>query len=338
MQTQLAGAMVKAEFEANQKLLSVLPYQTDNVVSRPGRHHRDHIDRHSFALGDTEDYNHLFSSSGNDFLHPSQVQPRVQKSVIERPKSVVESDLSSIFSHDWSYPGGLVNSSIGSRPKSADISNWSFGASMNHDKKDPWSANTFSGTTEDHTTDPISRMTPNWQLNNTSPILNNDTKGFRRNNRGSNIPVTVPETDERSSQSIQSPAPPTNIVLSLYEDKSTPHVIFKDTYESIRCTSPAPKPNAIKNQQYGHFLNPKLEENGYISDHSESSNPSSLGSQKPKQKQTDSSKERKHIGVVDMQLLEGKVMLSILYALYLHLFRCSCLAQESTLTQIQFHF
>ncbi|KAI8880956.1 hypothetical protein K501DRAFT_223884 [Backusella circina FSU 941] len=67
MQTHLAGAVAKAELEASQRLMSVLPYKTGQVMSRPqtNTNRRTH-DRHSFALGDTEEYSRLFGS--NDFL------------------------------------------------------------------------------------------------------------------------------------------------------------------------------------------------------------------------------------------------------------------------------
>lgn len=76
MQNHLAGAMAKAELEASQRLMSVLPYKTGQVISRPPSNtNRRTVDRHSFALGDTEEYSRLFSSGGrsnsNDFLNPS---------------------------------------------------------------------------------------------------------------------------------------------------------------------------------------------------------------------------------------------------------------------------
>lgn len=66
MQNHLVGAMAKAELEASQRLMSVLPYKTGQVMSRPQSstvNRRTTIDRHSFALGDTEEYSRLFGNS-----------------------------------------------------------------------------------------------------------------------------------------------------------------------------------------------------------------------------------------------------------------------------------
>lgn len=401
MQAQMASAMVKAELEASQKLLSVLPYQTGQVISRPNAHmigRRNHIDRHSFALGDTEEYDRLFSSnSRNDFLSPSlnsngssgllqpqQPQRRMQRNVFERPNSVIEGDLSSIFNNDWSYGvggGGLVNGShhqqpqqpqqrpiATGRPKSADISNWSFGASVSsksvRDNKDslasPWSGlsptvATFAERQQQQNEDDVdglAMMANKWHLtgngggsNRSSVvILNDDTKGFRRsrgpNNRAS-IPGTVPESDERIiKNSMQSPPPPApanlsnpaNIVLSMYDENNNAKSLFGDQYGYLRPTSPVPtqtKFNATtiaqqqqqqqQQQQYGQFLNPNTE-NGYYSDHSESSNRSGASNTKGLRKKftaanalfsnnnnnnrSSPTKEKKNLDVVDMQLLE----------------------------------
>ncbi|GAA5795933.1 hypothetical protein HPULCUR_001298 [Helicostylum pulchrum] len=325
MQAQLAGAMVKAELDASQKLLSVLPYQTGQVHNRADIGRRNHIDRHSFALGDTEEYDRLFARpTTGDFLTPrfgelptrlQQQQQQQQRTMFEpttsRPKSVIEGDISSIFSNDWSYGAGLVGhrqSAISnSRPKSADISNWSFGTSVSSKsavREDPWSAisptvPTFTGPKKE---DQLF-MSNNWHLNNTttntntnttttrpSVILTDDTKGFRR--RGVNrIPGTVVEADELKNNSMQSPPPlpPANIVLSVYDDKNT---VFQDQQP----TSPT-KPN-----QYGQFLNPNrvMDENGYFSDHSDASNRSN-GSKK---KFVFRKENKNNSDIVDMQLLE----------------------------------
>lgn len=282
MQAKLAGAMKKAELEASQKLLSVLPYQTGQVISRPNANsigRRNHIDRHSFALGDTNEYDRLFTrmpatdflNSNNGLLDDGMLpQPLVRNqhqqrgmfdhSAGNRPKSVIEGDLSSIFSGDWSYgntTGGLANhqkihqkqaGSVGSnRPKSADISNWSFGitssvsSSKNIREKDslasPWSG--LSPTVSTFNEQPqqqqqserpqsasdvdqqLSMIANNWGLNNNNnsnsrPVsLSEDSKNFRRRtvNRTS-IPGTVPETDEHLIKNgMQSPPPPTPIAL-----------------------------------------------------------------------------------------------------------------------------
>ncbi|KAG2230294.1 hypothetical protein INT48_001536 [Thamnidium elegans] len=264
--TQLAGAMVKAELDASQKLLSVLPYQTGQVHNRSNIGRRNNIDRHSFALGDTEEYDRLFARpTTGDFLTPrfGELPPRLQQHTMfeptSRPKSVIEGDISSIFSNDWSYGAGLVghrqSAMASSRPKSADISNWSFGTSVSSKsvREDPWSAisPTVPAFTEPKEDQPF--MSNNWQLNNNRPsvILTDDTKGFRR--RGMN---RIPDQP----------------------------------------TSPT-KPN-----QYGQFLNPNrvMDENGYFSDHSDASNRSN-GSKK---KFVFRKENKNNSDTVDMKLLE----------------------------------
>ncbi|KAI8062056.1 hypothetical protein BDF21DRAFT_455588, partial [Thamnidium elegans] len=303
MQAQLAGAMVKAELDASQKLLSVLPYQTGQVHNRSNIGRRNNIDRHSFALGDTEEYDRLFARpTTGDFLTPrfGELPPRLQQHTMfeptSRPKSVIEGDISSIFSNDWSYGAGLVghrqSAMASSRPKSADISNWSFGTSVSSKsvREDPWSAisPTVPAFTEPKEDQPF--MSNNWQLNNNRPsvILTDDTKGFRR--RGMNrIPGTVVEADElKTSMQSPPPPPPANIVLSMYDDKNT---VFQD-----QPTSPT-KPN-----QYGQFLNPNrvMDENGYFSDHSDASNRSN-GSKK---KFVFRKENKNNSDTVDMKLLE----------------------------------
>jgi hypothetical protein len=444
MQNQLAGAMKKAELEASQKLLSVLPYQTGQVISRPNANNigrRNHIDRHSFALGDTEEYNRLFSSRGmpppatNDFLSPRNSfgllddgglmpQQRLQHrgmfdhntptSSSSRPKSVIEvgggsssGDLSSIFNNDWSY-GGLVghqsrpNSGISaaapSRPKSADISNWSFGTSVSsksvrggNDNNSPWSGLSPTVATfgeqqqqqEQQEDQQLAMMANNWHLNGgssnrSSVILSDDTKGFRRraglNSNRTSVICTVPETDERLpvKNSMQSPPPPVpatlhsssaNIVLSMYDDANTTSLFGggsnsnannsnannnKYLMQQQRPTSPVPSQTKSKtvlfntninsrsppkSPHYGQFLNPTdrvVDENGYYSDHSDTSARSGGSSAAKALKKkfgagnnsifpvvnrnnsvivnSSSSKEKKNnnVDIMDMQLLEGK--------------------------------
>lgn len=79
MQNHLVGAMAKAELEASQRLMSVLPYKTGQVMSRPQSstvNRRTTVDRHSFALGDTEEYSRLFGNNGggrsSDLLNHSR--------------------------------------------------------------------------------------------------------------------------------------------------------------------------------------------------------------------------------------------------------------------------
>ncbi|CAO3579876.1 unnamed protein product [Absidia cylindrospora] len=189
MQSQFAGALAKAEMEASQRLMSVLPYKTGQVVSRPPSNStRRQMDRHSFALGDTEDYSRQFvgnsSGANNRFSETSRLggpggpggggsgngRPSSQNfgggntlltpgvntfhgaggSSGNRPRSVIEGDTSTLFSTPWTTPttsagpassrrpmsvvgniGDRNASGIGlERPKSADVSNWSFSGGM----------------------------------------------------------------------------------------------------------------------------------------------------------------------------------------------------------------
>ncbi|KAG0166968.1 Flap-structured DNA-binding and RNA-binding protein [Apophysomyces sp. BC1021] len=269
-----AGAMAKAELEASQKLLSALPYQTGQVRSRPNAtNQRRNIDRHSFALGDTEEYDRMFGTSrmgaSGDFLtprsavfgpslmdEPMMARPRLQSTrgvFNARPRSVIEGDLSSIFNGDWPYGGGAngaglvggVNERTSSgRPKSADISNWSLGG---RDDVQPWGLSPTMSTFGEHgqtierpnsasDIDPRSMLPNNWHgSSNRSVMLSDDTDTFRR--RGINrtgIPA-VPETDERQGQA--------NIVLSMYEDahcNKPPTTPTRPRYPPYHVQSPTP--------------------------------------------------------------------------------------------------
>ncbi|KAM3582658.1 Flap-structured DNA-binding and RNA-binding protein [Umbelopsis sp. WA50703] len=164
LQAQMVGAMAKAEKEASQKLLSVLPYQTGQVTRRPPESlhgPRRTLDRHSFAIGDTEEYKGLFPV-GSEFLspHPSTFgntsasllddQSLLSRAHLKpndktaqtgsplfgtRPRSVVESgDLSSsLLGNEWPQQtnrrtannvGHIGDRSMNGRPKSADVTNW----------------------------------------------------------------------------------------------------------------------------------------------------------------------------------------------------------------------
>ncbi|KAF9195345.1 hypothetical protein BGZ50_004721 [Haplosporangium sp. Z 11] len=71
VQNQLHGAMAKAEMEASQRLLNVLPIQPPAPLDRSGVHRRLY-DRHSVTIGESEEYNRLFRRDGKrnsiDFL------------------------------------------------------------------------------------------------------------------------------------------------------------------------------------------------------------------------------------------------------------------------------
>lgn len=158
MQSHLAGAMAKAELEASQRLMSVLPYKTGQVMSRPqSTTNRRSVDRHSFALGDTEEYSRLFNGrndllNNRSFANPllddsnsrrlvngnrTSTSGRTMFNNSGRPHSVIEGDTTLLFpasstSSNWSNNSN--RRSVGhigdrtskmERPKSADISNWS---------------------------------------------------------------------------------------------------------------------------------------------------------------------------------------------------------------------
>ncbi|KAG0044445.1 hypothetical protein BGZ83_010339, partial [Gryganskiella cystojenkinii] len=71
VQNQLHGAMLKAEMEASQRLLSVLPIQPPAPLDRPAAQRRLY-DRHSVTISGSEEYNRLFRRDGHrnsiDFL------------------------------------------------------------------------------------------------------------------------------------------------------------------------------------------------------------------------------------------------------------------------------
>ncbi|KAI8069595.1 hypothetical protein BC940DRAFT_21770 [Gongronella butleri] len=193
MQSQFASALAKAEMEASQRLMSVLPYKTGQVVSRPpGASARRAVDRHSFALGDTEDYTRQFLNGtpgsallgGGGGTGAAAGRPGSQNysSLLAgtsafaasngaaaaaaaaaavgagptggRPRSVIEGDASTLFASPWASAAASTTSAAAAhahgantgpsprrpmsmvgnigeglgleRPKSADVTNWSF--------------------------------------------------------------------------------------------------------------------------------------------------------------------------------------------------------------------
>lgn len=346
MQAQLSGAMLKAELEASQRLMSVLPYhrvprqqqqqqQTQRQTNNALKDNSSNIDRHSFALGEADEHRLFGNSFGlsttgkNAFglnmedaafmsrqarLKPQARSPMFGSNNAARPRSVIEGDLSSIFGNSrWSFnpsSGGMVGAmdnhrTATGRPKSADISNWSFGLQSG----DPaatigssWGGlsptlSTFSerGKTierpssasevDQHLNVLGSPWSRNVVMNNSN---NNDEVNFSR--RGASIPGTVPETDERQQVA--------DIVFSMYDgnqpipQKSTSTHSVNQRRKS-RNASPVPtasnsaslapywgkNPKPRSGQQYGRFLNPNdimsEGEHDYLSDHSDASNISS---------------------------------------------------------------
>lgn len=272
MQTQLAGAMAKAELEANQtKLLSSSrAYRTSQQRQQQPRHPggattgRTDVDRHSFAF-EKVDEQQLLLSYGSDYLTAQRSsaaangfmddvfipQPRLRPqsaSTMNRPRSVIEGgDLSSIFNNNgggWSFKqaGGMVaggNPGAGGRPKSADISNWSFGLGTGGTSDTPptWGAlsptvSTFErGKTIErpNSASDIDQHVPsilsgggNWGTSR-NVMLSEDTTRFPRrrngqatsgtasssNSNNNNNSNTIPGTDERQVA---------DIVLSMYDD------------------------------------------------------------------------------------------------------------------------
>ncbi|KAI9498619.1 hypothetical protein BDB00DRAFT_393100 [Zychaea mexicana] len=152
MQSQLAGAVAKMELEANQRLRAAA------TIRRPpsaGNDRRNLDNRHSFALGDTEDYSRLFGSMGSnsssmlnlngggggagtatsaagvstsnssmmdDFGRaPIPRAPTTRSSLFanrSRPRSVIEGDSSLLFPHATNI-GGSSNSNWLQPPRSS---------------------------------------------------------------------------------------------------------------------------------------------------------------------------------------------------------------------------
>lgn len=285
--TQLAGAMAKAELEASQKLISVLPYQTGKVINRPSVPNRQPMDRHSFAIGDTEEYDRMFTQPG--LLKPTFGDTRLFEPS-SRPKSVLlDSELSSIFSQDWPYTAAL------DRPKSADVSQWSFHLPPNNssNKRETDLLPTWPAKVP---------FAENGKNNNTSDIVEPSFNHWSNNRRSrvtsssrTSVPSTVSEKDEKQ---------PTSILLSMFDDNT----LFKSE-PFAQTTSPIPSQNQSRlsvpgAKQFGQFLNPndRLGENeGYLSDHSDHSTTS-----KNAKKNLNGSrgKEKKNNDLVDMQILE----------------------------------
>ncbi|KAI9247354.1 hypothetical protein BY458DRAFT_494569 [Sporodiniella umbellata] len=189
--TQLAGAMAKAELEASQKLMSILPYQTG--VHRPPVPNRRAMDRHSFAIGDTEEYDRMLTQP--NFL-ANQNYPKLFESSA-RPKSVLlDNELASIFNQSWPYTAGLE------RPKSADVSQWSFQLpSETTPSRDPWP----SFVNETQPADPVEPPFTHWR---------------RPHPTRPSVPSTVSEEEKKPS-----------LLMSML-DETTPLFTPPDTFSS----------------------------------------------------------------------------------------------------------
>ncbi|CAO3581100.1 unnamed protein product [Absidia cylindrospora] len=403
MQSQFAGALAKAEMEASQRLMSVLPYKTGQVVSRPPPSSaRRQVDRHSFALGDTEDYSRQFlgnssgggggSGANNRFNDASRLggtgsgngagRPVSQNyganSLLppgtnpfhggvgsagggtggsgrsSRPRSViVEGDTSTLFSTPWATPATSTGSSssrrpmsvvgnIGDRnggglglerPKSADVSNWSFAgmdSMVDHHQQQrgsgaggngfpsPWTLGLDSDIDFNSLT-----LQPYRRGNNTTGTGagGGNTTNSAGVMRGNNIPGTVSEKDEQQ-HSLKTPTISRPTSPRPASSSSTP---FNHRKHLV--------PPGME-KQFGQFLNPAEHVSGsslesvandheYLSDHSEASSvstrrvsgvtghprPSMLSSATVSSNNNSSnignaSKDKKAGEIIDMELLQ----------------------------------
>ncbi|KAI8333858.1 hypothetical protein BC941DRAFT_515861 [Chlamydoabsidia padenii] len=330
MQSQFAGALAKAEMEASQRLMSVLPYKTGQVVSRPPPSTaRRQVDRHSFALGDTEDYSRQFmganarfgetssrlggppgggrptsqnfSAGANSLLTPASFHGT------NRPRSVIEGDTSAFFSSPWSTtqagttttttttttqtaappprrPMSVVgnigdrNGNALERPKSADISNWSFGGmdsmiDQQHQQQrsggtgfpSPWALGLDSDIDFNSLTLQPYRRGNNNNSNNSN--TNNTRTGGVAGTMRNNIPGTLSEKDESAfkTPTISRPTSPRPASSSSTPFNHRKHMV---------------SPLGGMEKQFGQFLNlsehngleSTMNDHDYLSDHSEPSN------------------------------------------------------------------
>ncbi|KAI8342772.1 hypothetical protein BC941DRAFT_448953 [Chlamydoabsidia padenii] len=361
MQSQFAGALAKAEMEASQRLMSVLPYKTGQVVSRPPPSTaRRQVDRHSFALGDTEDYSRQFTggtrfnetSSSSSSSSSSRLTGRPTSQNFggantlltpgtnpfhtngnNRPRSVIEGDTSTLFSTPWSTtpttsatssrrPMSVVgnigdrNGASLERPKSADVSNWSFTGGMESmlDQQQqqrtgnttyPWALGLDSDIDfSSLTLQPYVRRgnnNTNNNSNNNNTNTNNNTNGMRgagvmRNS----IPGTLSESDEQQQPSLRTPTISRPTSPRPISSSSTP---FNHRKHLV--------PPGME-KQFGQFLNPSEHpvdstDHDYHSDHSEASHVSNRrvsGANLRGNSNLSSTKEKKAGEGLDLELLQ----------------------------------
>lgn len=418
MQSHLAGAMAKAELEASQRLMSVLPYKTGQVMSRPQSNtNRRTVDRHSFALGDTEEYSRLFGtgrssdllnhgsnrSSYISLLDESAAAAQAQAAATNarrlnnasngrtsgrtmfnngRPHSVIEGDTNSLFPPaTWMNSSNISSSSnpmrrqptsvghIGDRgsklerPKSADISNWSLPTattstdslvdrrSSSHGYPSVWGAQAQQqqqqsqqhSPSQQHQNSPSQQQVDNDLLDFTSSMQ--QQQPFRRRAAVNRIPV-VPENDEllrnhflpndidsRSSSPFRKP--PTTSSTGL------------EHYSSYLMQTPTPTSSSQQQQTLQGIVDNTaslvLDDHEYASDHSDGSYMSRRrSSMAAVGAATRASKDKKAVEVVDMELLKGIVVVCFWQMFQQRLTlaslrRYSCMAQESSFTQVQCH-
>ncbi|KAF9897941.1 hypothetical protein BX616_004727, partial [Lobosporangium transversale] len=131
VQSQLHGAMAKAEMEASQRLLNVLPIQPPAPIDRPGQ--RRLYDRHSVTIGESDEYSRLFRSRDGkrnsiDFLGRPAVTNNTNNANMANianqfhsgigPNGAVNNSTNNVNGN----PNGQVNGVIGSNALSESIS------------------------------------------------------------------------------------------------------------------------------------------------------------------------------------------------------------------------
>ncbi|GAN09753.1 hypothetical protein MAM1_0289c09285 [Mucor ambiguus] len=124
--------------------LANLNRRQPSIVAQQQQQQQQHVNRHSFAMGDTQNLGKLFGTMGTDWFsnddpsstqpqqHPlQQPQPRSMNRSQHhqlRPKSVMElggSVLDPTFSNTWlNQRQPSLSSNVIERPRSADISSW----------------------------------------------------------------------------------------------------------------------------------------------------------------------------------------------------------------------
>lgn len=320
MQSHLAGAMAKAELEASQRLMSVLPYKTGQVMSRPQSttNNRRSVDRHSFALGDTEEYARLFNGRNSDLLNNtnrsfanSLLDDNASRRLANggsnnnrtstsgrnmfnnsgRPHSVIEGDTTLLFptsstSSNWSNNTNRRSLGVGHIGDRSSKLERPKSADISH-----WSIPTTTDRSNNNNGFQQSVWSQPHQIIPTA--VDNDLvdftnamqqQPFRRRANLNRIPV-VPESDElvRGTQD-----------LFIHDDiapsfhKSPPPGI--DHYASYLMN---PTPPIVDNS---------LDETEYASDHSDASYMSRRRSSMTTSRAT---KDKKAVEVIDMELLKG---------------------------------
>lgn len=370
MQNHLAGAMAKAELEASQRLMSVLPYKTGQVMSRPqSATNRRMVDRHSFALGDTEEYSRLFSNgrTGNDLLHNNRSSSPYVSALLDdtnttnantngrrlvngnrtstsgrtmfnnggRPHSVIEGDTTSLF------------------PTSSTSSNW-LNTTNTTTATNAANRRSVASVIGDRTKvmpeRPKSADISNWSLP-TEPIDRRSAAATAKNGFSSVWSAQqhqmIPELDNDLidfTNSMQQPFRRRANVNRIPVVPETEELLR--TSQALFLNEDVP-PSTFRKQppgmdHYGYLMNQApivdnsnvaVDEADYTSDHSDGSHMSRRRSSSiaPNSRAT---KDKKAVEVIDMELLKGKVFFFIYPFFFLtnQNNRCTCLAQEPSFT------